>query len=135
MNTKTGFGLVNIELEWQGIEPSEKLDKRGYPINWKALATIVKEENRWKCERCGHHHEPSTGHVLTVHHLDNVKKNCARWNLAALCQKCHLRIQARVVMPQLFMQEILEISDWFRPHLEGYLASLKQKKSVDRSAV
>ncbi|GAH88897.1 unnamed protein product, partial [marine sediment metagenome] len=29
--------------------------------------------------------------MLTVHHLDGNKANCEDWNLAALCQRCHLR--------------------------------------------
>lgn len=48
--------------------------------------------------------------------------NCPDWNLAGLCQRCHLRIQGRVFLPQSYM---LEHSDWFKPHLEGYLKSLE----------
>jgi len=55
--------------------------------------------------------------------LDGDKANCAGWNLAALCQRCHLKIQARVKMGQLFMPEVLPVSDWFKPQLEGYLKS------------
>ena len=42
-----------------------------------------------------------SGHVLTVHHLDGDKANCTIGNLVALCQKCHLRIQAAYVPGQL----------------------------------
>ena len=62
---------------------------------------------------------------VTVHHLDGNKSNCADWNLAALCQRCHLKIQGRVKMDQLFFLEVLTISPWFKPHYEGYLESLK----------
>ena len=78
----------------------------------------------WKCERCQHPHEVLTGHVLTVHHLDGDKCNCADWNLAALCQRCHLRIQGRVRMDQMFFGEILDVAEWFKPHLQGYLSSI-----------
>jgi len=69
--------------------------------------------------RCDHPHEVATGYVLTVHHLDLDPSNCRWWNLAALCQRCHLRIQAKVVMerPWLF-----EHSDWFKPFAAGYYA-------------
>ena len=70
----------------------------------------------------------ATGYVLTVHHLDGNKANCADWNLAALCQRCHLKIQGRVKMEQLFMLEILPLSSWFQPHYEGFLLSKGVKR-------
>lgn len=76
------------------------------------------------CERCLHPNHYQSGHVLTVHHLDGRKANCADWNLAALCQRCHLHIQAKVKMDQLFFTDILDVAPWFKPHLEGYLWSL-----------
>lgn len=57
--------------------------------------------------------------ILTVHHLDGIKLNCRWWNLAALCQRCHLRIQGRVKMNRAWM---LEHSEWFRPYVAGYYA-------------
>ena len=59
--------------------------------------------------------------ILTVHHLDGNKANCEAWNLAALCQRCHLHIQGKVKMDQLFFEDILDVSPWFKPHLEGYI--------------
>lgn len=45
--------------------------------------------------RCTH---PRDGKMraLTVHHLDGDKANMRWWNLLALCQFCHLSVQARV---------------------------------------
>lgn len=57
--------------------------------------------------------------ILTVHHLNGVKHDCRWWNLAALCQRCHLSVQARVVMDRLFLGEH---TDWFKPHAAGYYA-------------
>ncbi len=74
-----------------------------YPANWDAIATAVKVAAGWRCEHCGHPHDPATGHVLTVHHLDMNPANCADENLVALCQRCHLRIQARYRPGQLFL--------------------------------
>ena len=94
-----------------------------YPSDWKDIAKRVKDAAEWKCERCKKPHSVEGAFVLTVHHLDGDKSNCADWNLAALCQRCHLAIQGRVKMDQLFMVEILDVSEWFKPHLEGYLSS------------
>jgi len=88
-----------------------------YPENWPEIAAKIKQKSGYQCERCGHPHDQNTGHVLTVHHLDRDKSNCAEWNLAALCQRCHLHIQGVVDMRQYFM---FEHSDWMTPHVEGY---------------
>ena len=92
-----------------------------YPPCWRLIEEGVKEEVGDRCERCGHPHDPKAGYSLTVHHLDNDKSNCARWNLAGLCQRCHLAIQGRVFLPQFFM---FEHSEWFKPHVEGYYLSI-----------
>lgn len=73
-----------------------------YPSNWKDIAKACKDAAGWRCVRCGHEHDRATGHVLTVHHLDMNPANCEWWNLAALCQKCHLSVQARVIMERDF---------------------------------
>lgn len=99
--------------------------KDTYPPNWKEIASRIKAQAGNVCERCKAPSSVENGTVLTVHHLDGVKANCADWNLAALCQRCHLTIQGRVKMKQLFFLEVLPISGWFKPHYEGYLASLK----------
>jgi hypothetical protein len=57
--------------------------------------------------------------VLTVHHLDGDKANVQWWNLAALCQVCHLQIQGKVTMEQHYY---LEHSRWFKPYVAGYYA-------------
>ena len=103
------------------------MSANGYPENWSEIAGRIKESAGFKCERCGHKHDPASGYCLTVHHLTMEKSNCNDWNLAALCQRCHLKIQGRVKMDQLFFDEILAVSDWFRPHLDGYLKSLEKQ--------
>lgn len=57
--------------------------------------------------------------ILTVHHLNGIKHDCRWWNLAALCQRCHLRIQGRVVMDRVYPWEH---SEWFQPHAAGWYA-------------
>ncbi len=93
--------------------------KGEYPPDWKEIATQVKQAAGWRCIRCGEHHNPERGYCLTVHHLDLDPSNCRWWNLAALCQRCHLHIQAKVVMERPWM---FEHSAWFKPYVEGYHA-------------
>lgn len=57
--------------------------------------------------------------ILTVHHLNGVKHDCRWWNLAALCQRCHLSIQGRVLMDRIYPWEH---TDWFKPHAAGWYA-------------
>ncbi|GAG85618.1 unnamed protein product [marine sediment metagenome] len=92
-----------------------------YPDNWPAIAKYVKDTAKWRCVRCDHPHDPSSGHTLTVHHLDLSPANNEWYNLPALCQRCHLTIQSKVVMHQTWM---LPHSKWFKPYVAGYYASL-----------
>lgn len=91
-----------------------------YPEDWPFIAKRVKDDAGWCCIRCGHAHEPGAGYTLTVHHLDNNKSNTQWYNLVALCQKCHLQIQAKVIMHRPWL---LEHSEWFRPYVAAYYAA------------
>ena len=91
-----------------------------YPDNWPEISTRVKDEAGWRCVRCKHPHDPEAGYMLTVHHLDLNKSNCEWWNLCALCQRCHLQIQHKVVMERYWM---FEHSEWFKPFVAGYYAA------------
>lgn len=57
--------------------------------------------------------------ILTVHHLNGNKADCRWWNLAALCQRCHLTIQGKVYMER---EWIRDHSDWFKPYAAGWYA-------------
>ena len=95
--------------------------KAAYPHDWPEIASRVKDEADWRCVRCGHPHDVASGHVLTIHHLDLDPSNSKWWNLAPLCQRCHLRIQAKVILERPWL---LEHSEWFRPYVAGYYASV-----------
>ncbi len=99
-----------------------------YPSNWREVALGKKVAVGWRCERCNHPHDLGTAHVLTVHHLDGNKANVEDWNLEALCQRCHLRVQGRVIMDQFMLVGIIQVSEWFLPHLNGYLGSMERKR-------
>lgn len=102
-----------------------------YPANWNEIAAQVKADAGWKCVRCGELHDVGAGYTLTVHHIDLNKSNCEWWNLAALCQRCHLQIQHKVIIERAFM---FEHSDWFKPYVAGYYA-FKNNLPHDRQYV
>ncbi len=91
-----------------------------YPSNWRAIARAVKDAAGWRCIRCDHPHDPKAGRTLTVHHLDMDCGNNAWWNLAALCQSCHLKVQNKVVMERPWV--LTEHTNWFRPYVAGFYA-------------
>lgn len=66
---------------------------------------------RWEIE--------ASWRILTVHHLNRVKHDCRWWNLAALCQRCHLVIQGKVWLERPWLGEH---SEWFKPHAAGWYA-------------
>lgn len=68
--------------------------------------------------------------ILTVHHLDGVKANCHWWNLAALCQRCHLTIQGKVQMARVWPWEH---SEWFRPYVAAYYAHVYLGEDLTRA--
>lgn len=68
--------------------------------------------------------------ILTVHHLDGCKANCRWWNLAALCQRCHLQIQGKVQMARVWPWEH---SEWFRPYVAGYYAHCYLGEDLSRA--
>lgn len=119
-----------IELRQYRTEECRPLD--GYPFLWNEIALQVKINAGWRCVRCGHDHHRESGHVLTVHHLDGDKANCRWWNLAALCQRCHLHIQGTVRMDQGFM---FEHSEWFKPYAAGYYAHTKLRVDLSLAEV
>ena len=94
------------------IRPSEKAR---YPKDWKAISLRIRARSGGQCEcegECGLHRvhpgprrctefngfkaEWAKGKVvLTVAHLDHQPENCADENLKAMCQRCHLRYDAK----------------------------------------
>lgn len=107
-----------------------------YPPDWKDIARRVKDEAGRKCVRCrvpdGYGGvEPPAGKGLTIHHLDMNPSNNRWWNLAALCQRCHLQIQHKVIMERPFL---FEHSAWFKPYVAGYYA-FHNKQDDSREAV
>lgn len=137
---------------WPEVDEPRGVFFNEYPSNWKAIAYWTKVLAGWRCVRCGHRdpvtqrprgygpcdrhcthepHEPLSRkkRVLTVHHLDGHKPNCRWWNLPALCQVCHLSVQARVTMMQRWP---FEHSEWFKPYAAGYYAFMELRQDLSR---
>ena len=81
--------------------------KERYPKEWKTISLRIRERENWRCKFCDAENgkpNPLTGSkvVLTVAHLGTEKPDGSAGdkhdkmdvrdeNLAALCQRCHLR--------------------------------------------
>lgn len=99
-----------------------------YPPDWLEISCKAKDRAGNRCERCGRYHDYESGYVLTVHHLDMNPDNNADWNLAVLCQRCHLSVQNRVNMYQGYL---LEHSEWMKPHVEGFMKAMEVKNETE----
>lgn len=82
--------------------PIRPENKHRYPADWKARSRFVRfYRARNRCERCGAQNgqpHPVTGArvVLTCAHLyDDRPEAASLLNLAALCQRCHNRHDAK----------------------------------------
>ena len=87
---------LQVRVETQGRNKMP-CDYKEYPENWEEIrqAILVRAEN--KCELCGAengkpHWKTGSKVILTIAHLDQDKENNKGYNLAALCQRCHLKI-------------------------------------------
>ncbi|WP_376794758.1 HNH endonuclease [Thermogemmatispora sp.] len=86
------------------------MDRQRYPPNWAEISRAARERAGWRCQWCGaaqgEERVSLAGKryqvVLTVAHLGTPfpdgrpadkrdKQDCRPENLAALCQRCHLR--------------------------------------------
>jgi 5-methylcytosine-specific restriction endonuclease McrA len=60
--------------------------------------------------------------ILTVHHLrlgHDAKRDLRWWNLVALCQRCHLQVQGKVLLERIWPWPH---SEWFKPYAAGWYA-------------
>lgn len=96
-----------VEETWSPFDPSPEACAA-------AIATLapIPVEARWR--------------ILTVHHLtghwgntEEAKRDLRWWNLAALCQVCHLQIQGKVQMGRPWPSVH---TPWFQPHAAGWYA-------------
>lgn len=99
-------------------------NRHRYPTDWDAIAREVKDAAGWRCEACGNPHGPSP-YVLTVDHVvDHDPANVAPENLAALCQRCHLRRQGMRPRPTTKAEAIERLRRRYE-HEQGQLTLLE----------
>ena len=63
--------------------------------------------------------------LLTVHNLNGNKWNLLPWNLAALCQRCHHRVQWTLDFYQSTLTDVYP--QWMRAHVRAYNAWAQAK--------
>lgn len=95
--------------------------ERGFEVNGTERKSVVQAAADAACQTCQGSREviddDNSWYCLTVHHLDMDKSNCVDWNMAALCQRCHLSVQGRV---DFYQQYLFEITGWMRPYVEKF---------------
>lgn len=101
--------------------------RNNYAANGKEVRRAAREAAGNKCIRC---HSPSVpGKILTTHHFDGDKANDEWWNLMALCQVCHLQVQAKAI-PEI--PYFLEHSEWAKPYVAGFYAKKYEGRNITR---
>lgn len=77
------------------------IDYKKYHPRWKKISLFIRRYRACnRCEWCGvenYQPHPITGSrvILTVAHIDHDRNNNSFFNLAALCQRCHLQHDAK----------------------------------------
>lgn len=69
------------------------------------------EIGRWVCKKERIRYGEPIKVVLTVHHIDFNKMNNKKWNLIALCQRCHLRLDLGYKMEKRKQKKIGKVND------------------------
>lgn len=107
--------------QWRGLDGLDAhwFSSDDVNVNPPPLGDLI--ENDWDVE--------ARFRILTVHHLDGEKANCLWWNLIALCQRCHLNVQRRVIMGRAY---IFEHTPWFKPYAAGFYAWKYLQEYPDR---
>jgi len=72
-------------------------DYKKYPSNWKWIRLEIMARSNNRCELCNSenykpHWKTKSKVVLTIHHIDYDIKNNKPYNLLALCQRCHNKL-------------------------------------------
>ncbi len=98
-----------------------------YNADGKQKRREAREAAGNKCIRCGSPSVP--GRILTTHHFDGDKANDQWWNLLALCQVCHLQVQAKVDPHIPFF---LPHTEWAKPYIAGFYAKKYEGRMITR---
>lgn len=106
-------------------DSTSRIRVRPTPVGWGTIAELLARG----------HQVDAKWRVLTVHHLrlgHDAKRDLRWWNLAALCQRCHLQIQGKVVMERIWPWPH---SEWFKPYAAGWYAHAYLGEDLTREQV
>lgn len=112
-----------------------------YPDNWRELSKRIRfERAQNRCEWCGAENyqlHPVTGSkvILTVAHVDHDPTNNDEANLAALCQRCHLRHDAKEHASNARRTRARKAGQLELPAGAGFRISSKQPEEATRNDV
>ena len=110
----------SLTVAASGAEPANDAEPKRRtecPPRWSRMSRWVRGRAGWCCELCGVKNGPPPN-LLTVHHLDGDKWNLLPWNLAALCQACHHRVQWTLDFCQANLSGVYP--QWLRAHVIAY---------------
>jgi len=104
------------------------IDYKKYPSNWGWIRSCIVARAGGKCELCNAengkpHWKSGSKVVLTVAHIDQDVNNNKKYNLLALCQRCHLRID----MPYKIKKRKEKKEGGFMIYQGAYLTDLKKR--------
>jgi hypothetical protein len=108
-------------IRWRPADRAGLGESCGWNIDPQAIAP---PEGAWEVQ--------AAWRILTVHHLNERKFDCRWHNLVSLCQRCHLTIQRKVEMNQVWP---FEHSDWFKPYAAGFYAYSYRGVELTRAEV
>lgn len=91
-----------------------------YPPTWDEVSLGVKQEAEWKCELCGEPNNKDTWHILTTAHIIPIGRLIKRWNLIAVCQRCHVGTVEKFSQKLKYLRRVIS-----NPITEEELKALK----------
>ena len=72
------------------IIPDSTTNIRGYPLNWRSIASDFKNKNGLECNSCGiKEKDKNLGFYFDVDHINGYDKSLIDNNLQLLCKLCH----------------------------------------------
>lgn len=76
-----------------------------YRKDWAKISNAVKKAAGYRCEWC--RKTRSDKSTMVTAHLDQVKSNCSKENLACLCRLCHNHYDSYGISPLLPRPEVM----------------------------
>lgn len=111
-------GIKQLALPLDMLEDVELMIER--PVaraNGDIFSVGDEYPGRMQCDMACRHQKGDKMRLLTVHHLDINKANVSWWNLAPLCQVCHLEVQAHWDWHQYYL---VEPPHWMAPYMRAW---------------